>query len=161
MPPLPRALPWAVLFRPFGAGIELAPGTDPNRHGIKSCALVVLLLCFLAGCTPTKLITHAGKYPSADKKYELLVTIDNGFAFYEIRAAGVDMSLAKGRVGSVYHKFFLMWDEKNNVWIDGEDTARVIFFEDGKFRTHDKTVADYEDPDFPKAPAEWYGPGHR
>jgi len=131
----------------------------------KSWLLVLLLVGVPVGCrdnpSRSRLITNAGKYPSADDKYELMVTIENGFVFYAIRAAGADVPLAEGRAGSAFHKFFLMWDEMNNVWIDGEDVNRVIFFEDGKFRTHDKTAADYKDPGFPKPPAEWNGPAHR
>ena len=133
---------------------------------MRSIRFYVLFLLFtIVGCNgshrQTGLITDAGMYPSPDNKYELVVTFENHFAFYEIRAAGTVVPLTKGRVGSAFHQFALMWDDKNNVLISGEDTARVIFFEEGKFRTHDKTVADFKDPNFPKPPAEWNEPAHR
>ena len=109
----------------------------------------------------SRLITSTGSFPSTDNRYVVTVTIENHIVFYEIRGADAAVPLAKGRVGSAFHKFFLIWDEKNNLWIDGEDTNRVIFFEKGRFREHDKTVADYKDPNFPKPPAEWHGPNHR
>jgi hypothetical protein len=102
------------------------------------------------------MICEDGTYPSLDKKYDLVVTIDsNGIVLYKICASGSSTPLAEGKAGSAYSKFYFMWDDNNNLWIDGEEANRVIFFEDGSFRSHDKTVADYHDPSFPKPPVDW------
>ena len=129
------------------------------------CWCAVLVAGTFAGCESRqmqpKLITEPGKYLSPDKKYELIVAVENNIVSYQICTAGAGVPLINGRVGSVFHKVFLMWDDQNNVWIDGEDINRVIFFDGGKFRPHDKTVADYKNPYFVKPPAEWNGPDHR
>ena len=98
----------------------------------------------------------AGKCQSPNKQYELVVTIDsNHTILYEICASGTSIPLINGKAGSAYHKFYFMWDDNNNVWIDSEEAARVILFKDGKFHSHDMTVADFHDPNFPKPPPEW------
>lgn len=122
------------------------------------CTLAILVTS--VGCgrhqMASRMICETGTYPSPDKKYDLVVKINsNGIVLYEIRASGSSIPLVEGKAGSAYSKFYFMWDDNNNVWIEGEEAGRVILFQDGKFRTHDMTVADFHDPSFPKPPPEW------
>ncbi len=82
----------------------------------------------------SRMIREGGRYPSPGKQYELVVTIDsNGIVLYEICASGSSIPLVKGKAGSAYSKFYFMWDDKNNLWIDGDEANRVIFLKMASF----------------------------
>ena len=146
---------WGALWPPF----EIAKGHSAMRD-YTMIAIAVVALIALGGCgrsgAKSGIIRSTGECPSRDGRFVAVITIDHGNLVNYVIMDKSKTVLAAGKAGNSFMKFYMMWDESDNFWIDSEDTSRVVLCHGSVFESHDWTPDDDKaGSTFPKIPKEF------
>lgn len=79
------------------------------------------------------LIDEDGIFNSKTGKYKLAVEINNdSIVHYKVIENNREKTLFSENAGSLYQKWYLVWDSRDRLWVHSSDIGSVVWFKNSK-----------------------------